>query len=269
MPEVESERGKEEQSVLILANKEDVIDCKRFFSWRKLIGVTLYVLKFVRKLRSKCRKEIDVGDNDNIGTLTPDELEKGEAVLIQNAEKSLKGRAEKGELKALSAHTDGTGIIRVGRRIDRAEMSFEREHPDLLPFEHGISTLITRHAHKSGHTRVAASTAKARRRYRILKGQRLAKTVKFRCKVSRAFDYKAESQEMAELPRERLAPHTLPFHYTACDYFGPFAVRIGCNKTTKHYRVLFTCLHLELATECSAMEFVQVLRQIFALRGQP
>ncbi|XP_030829745.1 uncharacterized protein LOC100891320 [Strongylocentrotus purpuratus] len=240
VPEVESERGKEEQSVLIVTNKEDVIDCKRFFSWRKLIGVTLYVLKFVRKLRSKCRKEIDVGDNDNIGTLTPDELEKGEAVLIQSAKKSLKGRDNMGELKALSAHTDGTGITRVGGRVDRAEMSFGREHPDLLPFKHDK---FTRHVHNSsGHTGVAASTAKARRRYRILKGHRLAKTVKFRCAVCGAFDHKAESQEMTELPRERLAPHTPP--------------------------VLFTCLHLEFATECSAMEFVQVLRQIFALRGK-
>eukprot|EP00057_Strongylocentrotus_purpuratus_P025475 XP_011679949.1 PREDICTED: uncharacterized protein LOC100891320 [Strongylocentrotus purpuratus] len=273
VPEVESERRREQSVLIVTHSDEDVIDYKRFSSWRKLIRVTSYVLKFVRRLRSKCRQEIDDSDNDTSSTLTPDELEQGEAFLIQNAQKSLKGRVEKGELKALSAYTDSTGIIRVGGRVDRAEMSFERKHPALLPFEHWISTLITRHVHKSGHTGVAATTAKARRRYWILKGHRLAKTVKFRCTVCRAFDHKAESQEMAELPRERLAPHTPPFHYTACDYFGPFAVRFGRNKTTKHYGVLFTCLntravHLELATDCSTMEFVQVLRRFFALRGQ-
>ncbi len=79
---------------------------------------------------------------------------------------------------------------------------------------------------------------------------------------------------MADLPQLRLAPYTPPFHRTACDYFGPFIVKIGRNKTTKHYGVVFTCLntravHLELAVNCSTMEFLQVLRRFFSIRGQP
>ena len=79
---------------------------------------------------------------------------------------------------------------------------------------------------------------------------------------------------MSNLPRQRLAPFTPPFHNTACDYFGPMQVKVGRNKTAKHYGVIFTCLntravHLELAVDCSSMEFLQVLRRFFALRGQP
>ena len=42
----------------------------------------------------------------------------------------------------------------------------------------------------------------------------------------------------------------------------------------KHYGVIFTCLntravHLELAVDYSTMEFIQVLRRFFAVRGQP
>ena len=79
---------------------------------------------------------------------------------------------------------------------------------------------------------------------------------------------------MSDLPSLRLAPYTPPFHYTSCDYFGPYIVKIGRNKTTKHYGVLFTCLntravHLELAVDCSTLEFLQVLRRFLSIRGQP
>ena len=79
---------------------------------------------------------------------------------------------------------------------------------------------------------------------------------------------------MADLPEIRLAPYTPPFYNTACDYFGPYHVKIGRNKSTKHYGVVFTCLntraiHLEMAVDYSAMEFIQVLRRFFAVCGKP
>ena len=59
---------------------------------------------------------------------------------------------------------------------------------------------------------------------------------------------------MAHLPRLRLTPYTPPFYNTFCDYFGLCNVKIGRNKSTKHYGVIFTCLniravHLELAVD--------------------
>ena len=79
---------------------------------------------------------------------------------------------------------------------------------------------------------------------------------------------------MASLPSLQLKPQTPPLCYTACDYFGPYNFKIGRNKTTKHYGVIFTCLntravHLELATDCYKMDFLQVLRRFFCIRGFP
>ena len=78
---------------------------------------------------------------------------------------------------------------------------------------------------------------------------------------------------MSDLPTERLSPFAPAFYVTSCDFFGPYSVKVGRNKTAKHYGVLFTCLntravHLELAVDYSAMEFIQVLRRFFAIRGQ-
>lgn len=79
---------------------------------------------------------------------------------------------------------------------------------------------------------------------------------------------------MGELPKIRLMPQTPPFLHTACDYLGLYKVKVGRNKITKHYCVLFTCLntrsvHLELAMDYSTMELFQVLRRFFAIRGYP
>ena len=79
---------------------------------------------------------------------------------------------------------------------------------------------------------------------------------------------------MANLPSCRLQPYTPPFLYTSCDYFGPVKVKVGRNKTAKHYGVIFTCLntravHCELATDLTTMEFLQVLRRFFSYRGYP
>ena len=54
-------------------------------------------------------------------------------------------------------------MVRVGERVDQAVVSYETRHPALLPSDHWISMLITRHVHQRGPSGVAATTAKIRR----------------------------------------------------------------------------------------------------------
>ena len=180
----------------------------------------------------------------------------------------------KGEFKTFSPLIDHKGIIRVGGRLDKAIVSYETKHPALLPSTNWMSLLTTRHMHQFGHPEVATTTAKTRQQYWILKANKLSKSVKSRFVFCKEMAHKAEEQLMANLPDLRLAPHTPPFYYTSCDYFGPYNVKIGRNKQMKHYGVIFTCLntravHLELAVDLSTMEFIQVLRRFFSIRGQP
>ena len=137
-----------------------------------------------------------------------------------------------------------------------------------------MSLLITEHMHPLGRTGAATTTAKTRRKYWILKGNKLSKSVKIKCVHCKEMTHKAEMQLMADLPSFRLAPQTPPFYYTALYYFGPFKVKLGQNKTAKHYGVLFTCLntravHLEMAVHCTTMELMQVLRRFFSIGGFP
>ena len=130
------------------------------------------------------------------------------------------------------------------------------------------------HAHQFGHNGAAATTAKMRIKYWIVKANDLAKSVKYKCVFCKRMAQNLETQFMADRPDIRLAPFTPSFHNTTCDYFGPIVVKIIRNNTAKHYGILFTCLntravHLELVVDCSTMEFLQVLRRFFAIRGSP
>ena len=136
-------------------------------------------------------------------------------------------------------------------RVDPALALYDSKHAVLLPYDRWISVLITNDAHLSGHPGIVTTTTKTRRKYWIVKGNKLSK-----------------------LPTSRLQPLTPPFMFTSCDYFGLIKVKISRNKTAKHYGVLFTCLntkaiHCKLATDTITMEFLQVLRRLFFYSGYP
>ena len=159
------------------------------------------------------------------GPLSPQELQNAEDHWIKESQKSFSDRLRKGEFKKFSPYTDSDGIVRVGDQVDKALVSYETRHPALLPGEHWISLLITRHVHQCGHT-----GAKTRRRFWILKAHDLAKTVKFRYVFCGEMQAKAESQVMTELPECHLAPYTPQFYYTSCDYFGAYHVKVGLTR---------------------------------------
>ena len=248
---------------------EQAINPEKFSSWRKLIWVTARIQRLANKI--SLRKHAQEGRN---GPLTPEELERAEIFWIKAAQNDLHRRKEKGEFKSLSPFLDGKGVIRVGGRVDEAIVSSDAKHPALLPSNHWISWLITRHAHQYGHNGVAATTARTRRKFWILKENKLSKAVKFKCGFCKEMAHKAETHLMANLPTLRLAPYTPSFYMTVCDYFGPYKVKISRNKTAKHYGVLFTYLntravHLEMAVDLTTVEFLQVLRRFLAIRGRP
>ena len=258
-------------------NTQPLIDCNKFSNWRRLIRVTAYTLRFIWRLRARGSKgsaEEEEALKPEDGPLSPEELKDAETHWLKESQKTLKDRLNKGEFRNLSPYVDQEGVLRVGGRADKALVSYETRHPALLPRDHRISRLIVQHAHQFGHPGVAATVAKTRTKYWIVRAHDLAKSIKFRCVVCREIGASVESQVMADLPQSRLAPFTPPFHHTSCDYFGPYRVRISRNKIVKHYAVIFTCLntravHLELAADCTTMEFMQVLRRFYALRGVP
>ena len=267
MSEVNKERRKTTLAHAVTV-KEPIFRPEDFSTWKRLHRVTAYVLRFTHN----CRKK----DNNTklLGPLSAQEIAKAEDYWIRRAQISIHKRVEKGELSSLTPIKDDNGIIRVGGRVDPSLTSYDNQHSVLLPSDHWISKLITREVHQYGHPGIATTTAKVRKKYWIIKGHSISKRVKRECTFCKKMEARVSEQFMSNLPQCRQQPYTPPFLYTSCDYFGPVKVKVGRNKTAKHYGVIFTCLntravHCELATEASSMELLQVLRRFFAQRGYP
>ena len=272
--EVNREKRKCQAVYNVSVSREDAIDCKKFSEWRRLVRVTAYVMRFCRKMKAKLKGCPRDNYAEKDGPLSVQELRMAEEYWVKQAQTSLQDHLKTGDLKMLSPYKDDKGIIRVGGRVDKALLSYDMKHPALLPHEHWISLLIVRGSHRYGHPGIASTVARVRARYWILRVHKLAKTVKYRCVFCREVEHRIENQRMATLPSFRLKPYSPPFCYSSCDYFGPYKVKIGRNKTTKHYGIVFACLntravHLEMAVDYSTMEYLQALRRFFAIRGYP
>ena len=94
------------------------------------------------------------------------------------------------------------------------------------------------------------------------------------CEICICERVKPSHQQMADVPKERLAVYKPPFCHTAVDYFGPLDVGLNSNRTGKRYGALFTCLttravYLDLAPSLSSEDFLNVLRRLIAAYGTP
>ena len=105
------------QSVLTVTETDELIDCTKFSSWKKLQRVTAYVFRVIQIMKSKIQKG---SPPDDEMSLSPADLERAEKYWILAAQKSLIPRFEKGEFKVLSPFLDNEGVIRVGGRLENS-----------------------------------------------------------------------------------------------------------------------------------------------------
>ena len=163
-PEVEEECRKV-NNVCAQIKAEHPINCQKFSSWRRLVRVTAYMLRPIWNLRAQRDNKTHPEENHmkpKYGPLSLQELQNAEDHWIKESQKHFSDRHTQ---ILMAVHTQ----ILILMASSKALVSYETRHPALLPIEHWISLLITRHLHQGGHTGVAATVAKTRRRFWILK----------------------------------------------------------------------------------------------------
>ena len=74
----------------------DVIDCKKFSSWRRLVRVTAYVFKIIQILKAKIKKGTLPEDEVS---LSPAQLNEAEKYWIKRAQRSLLPKLKRENLK--------------------------------------------------------------------------------------------------------------------------------------------------------------------------
>ena len=181
-------------------------------------------------------------------------------------------------LASLAPWLDEDGVMRVGGRLQRSDFNVEEKHPILLPSKHPLTVSLLAHCHEiSAHQGRLITTAAVRRAgYHILNPRSVIGSFLKSCVVCKRFRGQPLTQQMAQLPVDRLE-QCPPFEHSGMDVFGPYYISEGKNtrrnKSQKKIWVLIiTCLysravHLEILTSMDTSTFILAFRRFTALRG--
>ena len=199
-----------------------------FSSWHKLKISTAWMLRFMRhNNREPPAGEISVQELD----LAESELIKFEQTRrFPNRIKSLsKGEiphlpwSETRQMEKLSPILV-EGIMRVGGRINNADLPFNARHPIILPAEGYLTKSIIVHYHEqiSKHMGENYTLNLLSQRYWIINPKATIRRATKQCLVCHKKSVKPGEQMMPDLPKERLDMRRVPFFNTGVDFFGPF-----------------------------------------------
>ena len=180
-------------------------------------------------------------------------------------------------LLALQPFLDSFGMLRVGGRLNKATLQSAEKNPIILSAHQHISTLLILHYHSEIKHQGRHFTEGAVRAtwYWIIGGKRLISSLIHKCVKCRRMRGKQMSQQMSDLPPDRLQPGP-PFSSVGVDTFGPWEVVTrrsrGGVSNSKRWGILFTCLstravHIEIVEELSSSSFINALRRFMAIRG--
>ena len=186
-------------------------------------------------------------------------------------------------LAALDPFMDEDRLLRVGGRLQKADLPYDVRHPVILPsvkpknltaINESIVTRIIYHSHCSEkHAGADWLLHHLRTRYWILTGKRTVLATINKCVTCKKAVGAKMEQKMAPLPEARLNAD-LPWTSVGVDYTGSFALKPKDGQQEKIYVCLFTCLttraiHLECCSSLTTDEFILALRRMMGRRGMP
>ena len=158
--------------------------------------------------------------------------------------------------------------------LELAPLSYDAKFPPVLPKHHWVSQLLARHIHcDNGHIGQEHTLNLLRERFWICKARSLVRKIINKCFVCKKGHAPKLDQQMAPLPKYRVAAYEPPFTYVGIDMFGPLLIKQSRLKP-KRWGCIFTCtvtraIHLEVTPSLETDDFINTLRQFIARRGTP
>ncbi|CAL8136776.1 unnamed protein product [Orchesella dallaii] len=269
----------EERKITLTANTS-AIDSSlldRYSNLVKLQRVTAYILRFYKAVKSKSKMT---------GSLSTVELSCAHDVLVKLVQQQHFGKeisvlklgqvvSATSPLRSLYPFIDQQGIMRVGGRLNKADLPEGRKHQIILPRNSNFITILINHVHHEHlHSGFQLTWSVILSQYWIVRGRDTVRHIVRKCVVCRRYRAKAAKQLMAPLPSPRVNP-SRPFLNTGVDYAGPFNLRNmkgRGNTTYKCYMSLFICMatkaiHLEAVSDLTTASFIAAFRRFVSRRG--
>ena len=148
------------------------------------------------------------------------------------------------------------GILRVGDRIEGADVDFKLRHPANLPAKSHFGLLVVGHCHEIvGHSGIRHTCSALRKCYWIQNYSSAIRGVLKNCSICKRLVSSPEKQIMAGLPSARLQIGQPPFFHTGVDCFGPFLVKQGRSRVKKW---IFLLLYDHMS--CPRLKFCPAFR---------
>ncbi|XP_071833874.1 uncharacterized protein [Apostichopus japonicus] len=256
----------------------------RFSSWKSVVRATTNLVHIVTSLKAKsdckgwhiCEKTKAVKEVLQAETTIIKSLQ-SVAFSAEIAELRVGKLSKSNKLITLNPYLDSEGIIRVGGRLQHAQLSEKATHPTILPKDNHVTKLIIAHFHRQCSHQGRHITLGTLRNegYWVIGGQRQITKVIQDCVTCRRLRGKCQDQIMADLPKERVS-EAPPFTFVGVDVFGPFSINSrrtrACASQPKRWAALFTCMvtrgvHIEVLESMDSSSFINALRRFFAVRG--
>ena len=259
----------------------------RFSRWATLVSAIGRLLSFVQSHRQKSLEKS--GTTEGTKPMpSASLLNRAKFLIIQNVQREAyeqeisclnnsDGLPKTSPLLKLSPMVDNDGLVRVGGRLQRASLSYEKSHRLIMPSSHHVSSILIKHYHEKVQHQGRHFTLGLIRSsgFWIVGGKRAVNSAINNCIKCKKLRGRQQTQKMADLPIDRLTPAP-PFSYVGLDVFGPWLVSArrtrGGMANSKRWAVLFTCLttraiHIEVIESMDASCFINALRRFLALRG--
>jgi hypothetical protein len=243
---------------------------QRCSTWLKIQRVTARILCFIQMLKDRRQLCTPTRSQTTIIKkvlpLEKSHLDEAEKLLLQHVQRTHfqdefklleDGRSDRciqkqSSLARLNPFIGKDKLLRVGGRLSESTLSYDAQHPVILPRDAVVSRLIIEKIHRDvGHFGRNSIMSHMRQRYWVIGASSTIRRILSKCVICRKYKAQTMNQLMAELPSDRLTPDEAPFVRSGVDYFGPFIVKRG-RSTAKRYGVIFTCLtsravHLEIS----------------------
>ncbi|XP_070855336.1 uncharacterized protein [Drosophila suzukii] len=206
----------------------DINLIERFSTCTKLVRVIAYILRFCHNAQSKKTR--------SYSQLSPEELDNAlrcvmkivqaetfqsdmHAILAENP------LPPKSTLRNLTPFLDD-GILRVRGRLKHSNLSFDRNHPIILPQRHFFTELVIQNSHQATlHGGAHLSLAHTRYKFWIPNGRQAVRTILRKCITCFRASPSIGSQLMDDLPVQRVNPPNRPIIATGVDYTGAIEIK--------------------------------------------
>lgn len=252
-------------------------NCKYHNSFPKMQRIFAYVNRFF-----KFKKGVKYSEE-----LTPQELKAGTQFLIRNIQfvhfaveyKTLQRKENilpSSKMYSITPFMDSEGLIRVGGRLQHSFLSFEAQHPIILPRHHPFTASMVLYYHQQLlHAGPQCLLAYIRQQYWPIGGRKAISSIINKCVTCFRLKPNISQHIMGSLPPDRVQP-SRAFCTTGIDFCGPFYYKseVRTRSPLKCYICIFICfstkaIHMELVQDLSTSSFLASLKRFISTRGKP